>query len=59
MVGPNLERTIDDIIMDTYLDEGESYEDSEIYARRAMNKLKHSAESEELDERRLLGTIQI
>ena len=50
MVGPNLERTIDDIIMDTYLDEGESYEDSEIYARRAMNKLKHSAESEELDD---------
>jgi len=45
MVGPNLERTIDDIIMDTYLDEGESYEDSEIYARRAMNKLKHSAEN--------------
>lgn len=50
MVGPNLERTIDDIIMDTYLDEGESYEDSEIYARRAMNKLKHSAEGEELDD---------
>ena len=50
MVGPNLERTIDDIIMDTYLDEGESYEDSEIYARRAMNKLKHSAENKIISE---------
>lgn len=47
---PNLEATIDNTIMDAYLDEGESYEDAEIYARRAMNKLKHSAESEELDD---------
>lgn len=46
---PNLEATIDNTIMDAYLDEGESYEDAEIYARRAMNKLKHSAENELLD----------
>ena len=46
---PNLEATIDNTIMDAYLDEGESYEDAEIYARRAMNKLKHSAENEPLD----------
>ena len=46
---PNLENTLDDVIMDTYLDEGESYEDSELYARRAANKLKHSA-AEELDD---------
>ena len=37
---PNVGATIDDTIMDAYLDEGESYEDAEIYARRAMNKLK-------------------
>ncbi len=42
---PNVGTTIDDAIMDAYLDEGESYEDAEIYARRAMNKLKHSAEN--------------
>ena len=49
---PNVGTTIDDTIMDAYLDEGESYEDAEIYARRAMNKLKHSAaEDEELDDR--------
>ena len=47
---PNLEATIDNTIMDAYLDEGESYEDAEIYARRAMNKLKHSAEEEPLDD---------
>ena len=44
---PNVGATIDDTIMDAYLDEGESYEDAEIYARRAMNKLKHSAAEEE------------
>ena len=44
---PNMGATIDDTIMDAYLDEGESYDDAEIYARRAMNKLKHSAEEEE------------
>jgi len=42
---PNVGTTIDDAIMDAYLDEGESYEDAEIYARQAMNKLKHSAEN--------------
>ena len=47
---PNVGTTIDDAIMDAYLDEGESYEDAEIYARRAMNKLKHSAEEETLDD---------
>ena len=43
---PNVGATVDDAIMDAYLDEGESYDDAEIYARRAMNKLKHSAEDE-------------
>lgn len=42
---PNVGATIDDTIMDAYLDEGESYDDAEIYARRAMNKIKHSAEN--------------
>lgn len=42
---PNIGATIDDTIMDAYLDEGESYDDAEIYARRAMNKIKHGAEN--------------
>ena len=46
---PNVGTTIDDAIMDAYLDEGESYEDAEIYSRQAMNKLKHSAAESQLE----------
>ena len=46
---PNMGATIDDTIMDAYLDEGESYDDAEIYARRAMNKLKHSSAEAQLE----------
>jgi len=41
---PNIEGYTDDLIMDIYLDEGESYDDAHYYARRAQNKLTHGSE---------------
>jgi len=42
----NLPGNITDLIMDEYLDEGESYEDSQEYARSATKKLKLDAEED-------------
>ena len=40
---------LEEIIMDWYLEDGESYEDAEIYARHAIEKMKFSAEEGDLD----------